>query len=248
MYTNDLRPSERKLLEMIQPGGSSRGKECDETRRPQRPAPPPRGTASGGGPPTPPPAVSGGGDNGKSGGGEGGSGGGVKKWLEDNKLATLFLGLLLLTTFTAIGNQIWVYYTRQSIQLVKELNDAESSPAKVAVPRVVPAKVPVPPAVQCQSPAPGATLFWQPLSLSPGSCVELAPPANGSMYFWATFSAVPKSMEGVSEIKSARDAGGQDIVPTGGCQGSNCQDFIRNHLGQSLFVRQVSNENLHIKL
>jgi hypothetical protein len=106
----------------------------------------------------------------------------------------------------------------------------------------------------CFSPKPGTTLFWQPLALSPGECVQLEPPQNGGVYFWATFKSVPISVSGVSEIRAARDTGNthpngsRDIEPTESCAGESCAKFLSEHIGVSLFIRQAPNQSLHINL
>lgn len=106
----------------------------------------------------------------------------------------------------------------------------------------------------CASPVAGTTLFWQPLSLSAGDCVQLSPPQNGGMYFWAVFNSMPISMSGISEIKAARDTGNihpngsRDIEPMESCAAESCTKFLSEHLGMSLFIRQARNQSLHINL
>jgi hypothetical protein len=104
----------------------------------------------------------------------------------------------------------------------------------------------------CFFPAPGATLYWKPLRLSAGSCVELPP--QSSMYFWAVFDAVPEKMEGVAEIKAVKDIGnktpeGNPIPePTGEVCAGNCNAFLSQNLGKAVFVRQAPGQSLQLKL
>lgn len=151
---SDSMTGERKLREVIQQAEQhpsrqrppKSGKECDETRRPQRPAPPPHEPASGGRPPVPPPAApsGGGGEGGGNGGGGAGSASGdgaFTKWRKQNTGLAVLLGVLLLLGFILLLNLMQGYFQDKNLDrrarraaIEKTQTPPQASPAVIGQP------------------------------------------------------------------------------------------------------------------
>lgn len=84
------------------------------------------------------------------------------------------------------------------------------------------------------------TRFWQPLRISEG-CVTMNPGQLG--YFWACFDAVPKSLDGISEIIVVQPGevmsnGYPKLTPVEFYRGPDFAGFVQKNLGKSLFLKQ----------
>lgn len=109
---------------------------------------------------------------------------------------------------------------------------------------------PLPQHTTCDLIAGGQTMHQSPKEMVSGSCIQMT---SGRAYLWARFNGVPTRVEGVRNVYTVRVVGTmQDGSPDLGvaeqASGSAIPDFIRNHQGEPIYIRQAENQQLFINM